>query len=147
MRRSRVERELPTFETVAHLLSQHPTIETWESVRTRLTDIGEARKFYTDQPGVKAVEMWNRNNRFPLGMFYQLSDYLIPLEQFVKSTEEGATSLFAFVQNGKWAERGEMGWFGCVSDEKDNETWHSIFNKLLDQVGDDELLTVVDCHI
>jgi hypothetical protein len=38
-----------------------------------------------------------------------------------------------------------MGWWACVSDEKDN--WSEEFAKLLDEIPDDTLLSVYDCHI
>lgn len=47
----------------------------------------------------------------------------------------------------KWYEKGDMGWWGFVSDEKDESVWNQEFQKLLDSVPDDTLLTVVDCHI
>ena len=49
--------------------------------------------------------------------------------------------------NGEWHERGKMGWWACVSNEKDEDVWFSEFNKLIDSLPDDTLLTIVDCHI
>ena len=40
-----------------------------------------------------------------------------------------------------------MGWWGCVSDPKDENEWLREFNIMLDTLDDDTLLTVVDCHI
>jgi len=40
-----------------------------------------------------------------------------------------------------------MGWFGCVSGEKDRDGWDRDFNAMLDALPDDTWLTVVDCHI
>ncbi len=40
-----------------------------------------------------------------------------------------------------------MGWFACVSGEKDPETWRDIFNNVLDSVKEDEYIWLVDCHI
>lgn len=54
-------------------------------------------------------------------------------------------STFAVIKDGEWYEKGEMGWFGVVSDEKGD--WIDRFNKMLDELPDDTLLTVVDCHI
>lgn len=52
---------------------------------------------------------------------------------------------FAFIRKGKWEEKGSMGWFACVSNEK--EDWPDQFLSLIDNVPDDWYLTVVDCHI
>lgn len=54
---------------------------------------------------------------------------------------------FAIVKEGEWHERGSMGWWGCVSDEKDKYVWDEETKKLLEGLSDDTLLTVFDCHI
>ena len=54
---------------------------------------------------------------------------------------------FAFVKEGKWYERGEMGWWACVSDEKPMDEWEAEFRRMLITLSEDTLLTLVDCHI
>lgn len=54
---------------------------------------------------------------------------------------------FAVIKDGKWYERGCMGWWGTVSDEKERDVWNTEFEKLVMGLPDDTLLTVVDCHI
>lgn len=54
---------------------------------------------------------------------------------------------FAVLKDGKWFERGEMGWFGCVSDEKPQEQWDDELQKLIHELPDNELLSIYDCHI
>ena len=49
--------------------------------------------------------------------------------------------------NGEWIERGEMGWFGTISNEMDINKWEDVFKSYLDSVPDDTLLTVIDFHI
>lgn len=56
-------------------------------------------------------------------------------------------SVFAFVYNREWHERGKMGWFASVSDEKDSTEWNQIVRGFIKSLPDNELLTVVDCHI
>lgn len=56
-------------------------------------------------------------------------------------------SCFAVVKDGRWYERGKMGWWACVSDEKDATAWQGEFDSLLADLPPDTLLTVVDCHI
>lgn len=52
---------------------------------------------------------------------------------------------FAFLMDGKWAEKGEMGWWAFVSNE--NENWHEDFMRIFSAIPSDYWLTVVDCHI
>jgi hypothetical protein len=56
-------------------------------------------------------------------------------------------SVFAVIKEGKWFEKGEMGWWGIVSDKKDPNTWSRMVQELLNEVPDDTLLSVFDCHI
>lgn len=52
---------------------------------------------------------------------------------------------FALLVDGEWHERGNMGWFACVSNERDD--WPQEFARLWAKVPDDARLTLVDCHI
>ena len=55
---------------------------------------------------------------------------------------------FVFVTPiGEWHERGEMGWWACVSNGKNIEDWKSEFKEFLDNLDKDTIVTVVDCHI
>ena len=66
---------------------------------------------------------------------------------FVKTKAEEALRTFAVVKDGRWFERGKMGWFAAVHDEKDPETWASVWDSLVRNVSPDTLITIVDCHI
>ena len=55
-------------------------------------------------------------------------------------------SPFAFIdRKGEWHEHGSMGWFGMVSDEKDN--WTKVFRKLLAMEKPTDFLVSLDAHI
>ena len=66
-------------------------------------------------------------------------------EQYLKRNVGVHT--FAVLKDGEWYEKGEMGWWGCVSDEKKPEEWAEQFDKLVNELPDDTLLSVYDCHI
>lgn len=66
-------------------------------------------------------------------------------EQYIKRNSRFST--FAVLKEGEWFEKGEMGWWGMVSNEQDEDKWQEEFNKLVDSLPDDILLTIVDCHI
>lgn len=66
-------------------------------------------------------------------------------ESYVERNKRFST--FAVVKDGEWYERGDMGWWGCVTDEKEPGRWEEEFNKLLNSVSDDTLLSMYDCHI
>jgi hypothetical protein len=67
------------------------------------------------------------------------------LEEYLNSRVEFST--FAVIKYGKWYERGEMGWWGPVLEEKESSVWNDEFKKLIDSVPDDTLLSMYDCHI
>lgn len=54
---------------------------------------------------------------------------------------------FAIVKEGEWYERGEMGWWALVANEKEKDKWEEEVKALLKDLPADTLLTVVDCHI
>jgi hypothetical protein len=66
-------------------------------------------------------------------------------EEYIKRHSRWST--FAVLKDGEWYERGTMGWFGVVADEKDADAWDEQFMKLLSDLPPDTLLSVYDVHI
>lgn len=55
---------------------------------------------------------------------------------------------FAFVTlKGEWHERGQMGWFACVTGEKSAYKWGHEYKAYLKSLKKGVKITVVDCHI
>ena len=57
---------------------------------------------------------------------------------------------FAFITpDGEWYERGEMGWWACVSNEKEPADWEDEFKIAVKEFSKDDKIcvTLVDCHI
>lgn len=66
-------------------------------------------------------------------------------EEYVEDVK--SLDCFAFVIDGTWNEKGDMGWWGIVADEKDTEEWDAILDDVFSKVSNDKYITVVDCHI
>jgi hypothetical protein len=66
-------------------------------------------------------------------------------EDFIARRRKRFLCTFAVVKDSKWYQRGEMGWWGVVTDEKDN--WEDQFAQLIADLPGDTLLSLVDCHI
>lgn len=66
-------------------------------------------------------------------------------EDYLKKA--GNFSVFAVVKDGEWYEKGTMGWWGMITDEQDHDEWSKRVQALIDEVPDDTLLSVYDCHI
>lgn len=127
----------------AHALTGGATWEDWESVRTRLTNIDEARDFYHAQPAVKALKEGDRD-----AFGWDLDDTLSgPRDAFVAAARDRAITTWAILYRGEWSEKGSMGWFGMSSGDMRQGEWNRLFNELIDGLPEDTLLSVVDCHI
>lgn len=68
-------------------------------------------------------------------------------EEFVRNARLKTIATFAVLMDGQWYAQGEMGWFGLFSDNMTEQNWLEEYHKLLAQLPDDTLLTIVDCHI
>jgi hypothetical protein len=112
--------------------------KSWDSVRTFFGDINEARDFYNNQPAIKALRKTE---------FWCADEFLTDHGTYVEDARNAALSTFAVLYQGTWFERGEMGWFGCVSDEKEKSVWLETFEEILSKLTPTDLVTVVDCHI
>lgn len=65
-------------------------------------------------------------------------------EQYV--TTDLGFSAFALLKDGKWHEKGHMGWWAHVSDDK-GDSWRGEFADLMGSLRADQWITFVDCHI
>jgi hypothetical protein len=137
------------WDKVNELLKDLPVNESWETIRRRHTkddtdfsNMDAARAEYGAQPRVQA---FNKNHEF--GFFASPEDYNISREQYVQNARNGAVSTFALLKDGVWYEKGKMGWWACVSDEKEQDVWDKQVSDMLDALPDDTLISIYDCHI
>jgi len=116
----------------------------------------ERRSLYHSQFAMKALEEAKQRARRHGGemsedegtvFWCDLEDFQCTKEKYVQRARNEAGTSFAMVKDGKWYENGEMGWWACVSNEKDTDVWLEEFGKLIDSLPEDALLTAVDCHI
>jgi hypothetical protein len=125
----------------AYAVHQGQTWEPWKVVGPRTGYDDAARNFYSGQPAVQALRKVLDNP------FHDIDQYQMPRDEFVQAARDRAIVTFAVVKNSTWYEKGEMGWWGAVSNKKEQTDWNRQFNELLDGLPDDTVLTVVDCHI
>lgn len=121
-----------------------PQVEkSWEQCQEEHKNIGDARGAYYEQDSIKQFKEATKESKYWLS----LSDYQCTREEYGESARNNAIPTFAVIKDGKWYEKGEMGWWACVSNEKDESDWHEEFNKLIDGLPKETLLSVYDCHI
>ncbi len=130
-----------------------PPTMTWaellEKRKAEGKDVDSIRDERRGHPWIKALkESGDDDFKFYLGD--AVKDFCIlngGRERFVQQCVDSAPVTFAVLMDGEWYENGSMGWWGMVSDEKDLDDWNREWNKLIDSLPDDTLLSVYDCHI
>jgi hypothetical protein len=67
-------------------------------------------------------------------------------EEYVK--RRGIWTPYAYVTESGWFAPGDMGYWGMSSDDtEDRDAFDQQFKKFIEELSDDELITMVDCHI
>jgi hypothetical protein len=134
------------YDLFLSVTAPYPLPITWQQAQERNTTDGKvdwnaAREQFNSQPMVVAL----RSNRETY--WFDIDDFLIPRDAYIERARNGALATFAVIKDGKWYQRGDMGWWGMVSNEEDRDTWYKQVSDLINGLPDDTLLTVVDCHI
>lgn len=141
MRDAEVERQLSMYKHFHKILAGR-YLPQWKDVLEKYpNDIDRAREEFNGLQVVKDLKkedflIWDD------GSYYMKGE-----EDFIASVRRNAICTFAVVKNGKWYERGDMGWWGLVANEKETSVWEKEFYDLLDGLPEDTLLSVYDCHI
>lgn len=135
-----VKAGLPVEDLDEALKLDHALSKVWQELPEPKPRGAEYRAWLASQPGPVAPK---------LAVFKEKNWELPPVphnhtvDQWVQAAP--ALTSFAVVMDDQWFERGKMGWWATVSDEKDG--WEEHFNSLLALVKPTQWLTVVDCHI
>lgn len=139
----------------AEAISEHAKVRTildgiavpqrWPHVREVMFpgDIEAARLFYREQPGVKALREMDHWADDPTA-YYHL-DAEDPAGEYVAAKVAQCDIPFAILTADGWAEKGQMGWWAVVTDEKDD--WPDIARQIIDGAPDSALFSLYDLHI
>ena len=138
MMQERAEQAAERWSKVHNVIAGRP-IPHWETFRQAYKDIDEARDAWHAQEilaDFRKLDLW-----------LDIEDFDCTEEDYCEEAALSAIPTFALILDGKWYERGEMGWWAIVKDEKDAKDWAEQFNNLIAGLPDDTLLSVYDCHI
>lgn len=94
-----------------------------------------------------AQDVMKRKMRHKEYYWVNLDEFLCTREEFIQAARDGACVPYAVVKDGKWYQKGDMGWWGMSSNEMSQAEWNRKFAELIDGLPDDTLFTAVDCHI
>ncbi len=137
------------YDEVIEIVGNTPVNEPWKFFLYKYYGDNKVEGYTRDMAieeydSQERVKTWKEKSKDP---FLSVDDFNIPKEQYVANARNRACTTFAVVKDSKWYEKGEMGWWSCVTDEKEQSDWNEEFNKLIDSVPNDTLLSVYDCHI
>jgi hypothetical protein len=143
------------FDEWEELLKEHdPKHESkpWSHFRETINDDATrdaAREAYGSQPLIKAVEEKYERHQNPFSSFFGccVDEMGFDRVAFVKRSQESMFATHAVIKDGVWYQSGEMGWWGVVTDEKETDDWNKEFDKLLEGLPGETMVTLVDCHI
>ena len=126
----------------------------WETMKKKYIDAANERYDAFEEKLKEDPEMKNFNPYWEFGIknanpkeFKRDEEYEFIPETREQHLEAATPATFAVLKDGEWFEKGKMGWWACVSDEKDQNVWNKEFSKLIEEAPDDTLFTLVDCHI
>lgn len=140
----------------------HEAGETWDKVHTIIDPLPEARPWRYFYAGVEAKKITLEEARTAFHeqprckalaadedlRWFDVEPFQVSRERYVQRARDRALSTYAYVKDGEWFAPGEMGWWGVSTEEEEQkEAFVQEFNKMLDDLPDDTLLTLVDCHI
>jgi len=149
MRKSEAEDAGKTWDKVTKILGGVEIPHSWEHVREVMFpgDIQAAREYYHNQAANKKIDEWNRKNNHSLFGVDPLDFLTVSREEHCQKAADSAISTFAVLKEGLWYEKGEMGWWGIVTDEKDQSNWNKEISKMIESLDDDTMISIYDCHI
>lgn len=156
MEEAEVQRAKEKYEMVERLFGgEIPKIEhRWKDIINEKNEKYN-KEFYRTQPALMKKEELRKQcypeNTCPFSkeerkilVWLDLEDYQCSKEEYIQTAKAQAYTTFAVVKDGKWYDRSEMGWWGCVSNE---DEWCNKFHTLIHDLPDETLLSVYDYHI
>jgi len=99
----------------------------------------ESRARYYDQ------EMKKKEEKPEYKPLFWDFDHIPTREEYIN--KELSVAPYAFLHDGEWVERGEMGWWGISNDKFSAEEWDKKFEEFIKSLDPETEITIVDCHI
>lgn len=129
-----------------HRIIDGREVPRWSEIREKHNgNIQDARNEFNNHPVIAEIidklKDWDLfNETWSPAYFPDQNDY-------IEFRRNAVTVPYAYVMDREWHGRGDMGWFGMSDDKVEYGAWAAHVNELLDNLPDDTLLTLVDCHI
>lgn len=98
---------------------------------------------FNNQPAMLAL----KKAKVSIPDFFDESLLMVPADKIRRVLAGRAWQPLAWLKDGKWDERGRMGWFGIVSEPCDYDEWDLHCREIWDSIDDNAMITLVDCHV
>ena len=137
-----------TWDLVKSIIEGCEPAQSWDHIREQMFpgQIDKAREFYHNQEAIKALSKWNSENNHRL-FGVDLEDFNATKEEYCLDAARGSFVPFAVIKDGKWYEKGTMGWFGISTNEMNETKWTAQVAKMIDELSEDTMISLFDCHI
>lgn len=128
--------------------------ESWDDVCEKfknndgVIDYNQARVYYHAQEYknvLKSVFSEDGDDEHDWLLHNPENFYNVAREDFIKARVYANIGTFAVLDAAGWHEKGNMGWWATVSNEKSD--WCQIYLDKLSNIPDNDYLVLVDCHI
>jgi len=146
MRREAMQKAAEAFKEFKEVTKGiDPPMKPWKDFHQDFENINDARAAWGSHPWVQALKKSNISPFFECEFGYFCLDKEDPEVAFIERAYRNAISTHSVLKDGKWYEKGKMGWFGISFNE--TEDWNDQFDQLLNSIPDDSLISIYDCHI
>lgn len=105
------------------------------------------REAYFAQESLKKAEAVITEKLGPEWWWWDVNLSLIPDEEALRKHARETSTPFSFVKDGRWYQRGQMGWFGMAYDEMPDDQWYAEWMEMWNSLDENTMITVVDCHV
>ena len=109
----------------------------WDQIDEK--DIEKKRKIFRAQPAIKEY--------YKIDYYDPVEVYGFDKDAYVDKQVKRTLVPAAYVIDGEWHEKGTVGWFGTVSNEKPYMDWLTEYDDLIKTLDPETTLTLLDCHI
>lgn len=117
-----------------------------------LQEFAALRKRWEEENRPGRLYEWIKSKSvYPEEYYYSLDTHVgnsasfEKIEDWIKAAPPLST--FALLDEKGWQEKGEMGWWGMVSNEKNQNDWDAFLAERIARAEPDDWFAIVDCHI
>lgn len=135
------------YDRVMAVVGHTPIHRSWRGdiVENEFNTLGRdaAIELYNSQERVIAMKQCTDDEL----RWVEVDDFSCTREEYINRCGSRAGVPFALVIDGVWYQKGEMGWWGMASNEMDQDEWNRKVTEQYNELPNDTLITMVDCHI